>query len=238
MTDSTLYIVATPIGNLSEMSLRGMETLIGCEMVLCEDTRVTNKLLNWIDGQPGYEGKRGHQSLFRLDEAVQLKMIPQVLRWLSEGKRVALVTDAGMPCVSDPGWRVVAAVREAGYEVGVISGPSALTTAIAASGIEGSRVWFGGFLPKKAGHRQEVLEAVREQFGSGMITMAVVYESPQRVLETLEEIRMVLGKNILVAACGELTKVYEKVIRGTVDEVMGQLPRAVKGEWVLVLGKG
>jgi 16S rRNA (cytidine1402-2'-O)-methyltransferase len=159
-------------------------------------------------------------------------MIPRVIHWLETGTDVVLVSDAGMPSISDPGWRVVDAVWEAGYPVEVIPGPSALDTAIVASGMDASRVWFGGFLPKKEKHQQEIIEEVRRLLDSGVITMAVIYESPKRLKETIG-----LFDGLWVAACGELTKMHEKVIRGSVQEVLAQLPLEIKGEWVVLVGK-
>jgi 16S rRNA (cytidine1402-2'-O)-methyltransferase len=236
-TQGTLFVVATPIGNLEEITLRAIRVLNEATIILCEDTRVTNALLNRIRNYDlGFKNSE-KKSLIRLDENVQLRMIPKVVGWLEEGVNVVLVTDAGMPCVSDPGWRVVNAVRETGYKVEVISGASALTTAIAASGMDSTRIWFGGFLPKKTGNRMAMLEEVQRQLSSEASTMAVIYESPQRLRDTLHEILQMVG-DVQIAACGELTKMYEKVIRGSVKQVMEQLPQEIRGEWVVVLGRG
>jgi 16S rRNA (cytidine1402-2'-O)-methyltransferase len=217
------FLVATPIGNVADISKRVVETLSRVEVVVCEDTRVTNRLYEVL--------ALGKPSLFRLDENVQMRMIPKVINWLETGTDVALVTDAGMPCISDPGWRVVDAVWEAGYRVEVIPGPSALDTAVAASGMDASRVWFGGFLPKKEKHQLEIIEQIKQQLTSGFITMAVLYESPKRLKEMLG-----LLAGLKVAACGELTKMHEKVIRGTAEQVLSKLPHEIKGEWVVVVG--
>jgi 16S rRNA (cytidine1402-2'-O)-methyltransferase len=225
---STLFVVGTPIGNTEDVSQRAIGVLSRAEVIVCEDTRVTGRLLDRIE-------KQAKQSLFRLDENVQMRMIPKVISWLETGTDVVLVTDAGMPCISDPGWRVVDAVWDAGYRVEVIPGPSALDAAVAASGMDGSRIWFGGFLPKKEMHQQEVLAEVRRLLESGFITMAVVYESPKRLKETISNLG---GWKLRLAACGELTKMHEKVLRGTPEEVLEMLPYEVRGEWVLVVGLG
>jgi len=219
-----LFVVGTPIGNLGDISLRAKETLSRAEVVVCEDTRVTSRLLVMIEAT-------NKPSLFRLDENVQMRMIPKVINWLETGTDVVLVTDAGMPCISDPGWRVVDAVIDANFPVEVIPGPSALDTAIVASGMDAGRVWFGGFLPKKEKHSQEVIEQMKQQLATGFITMGVLYESPKRLRETLK-----LLDGLRLAVCGELTKMHQKVIRGTVEEVLAQLPAEVKGEWVVVVG--
>jgi 16S rRNA (cytidine1402-2'-O)-methyltransferase len=218
-----LLVVGTPIGNVADVSQRAIEILSRVEVVVCEDTRVTSKLFSMLEIQnkPGF---------FRLDENVQMRMIPKVINWLETGTDVALVTDAGMPCISDPGWRVVDAVWDSGYRVEVIPGPSALDTAVAASGMDGSKIWFGGFLPKKEKHQQEMVAEVRRMLDSGFITMAVLYESPKRLRETIR-----LFDGLKAAACGELTKMHEKVIRGTTEEVLAKLPHEIRGEWVVVI---
>ena len=232
----TFYIIGTPLGNREDITLRALKTLAKVEMIVCEDTRVTQRLLGlytdeiWqaVGGRP----KKLH--LERLDEAFELKMIPKVMNWLETDISVALVTDAGMPCVSDPGWRIVHAIREAGFRVEVIPGPSALTTAMSAVGMNMLRVWFVGFVAKKAGKRKEILVEAKRQLDLGFSTAAVFYESPMRLKQLLEEIA-VLEVSKKVAVCGELTKQYERIIRGTASEVLAQLPTEVKGEWVVVI---
>lgn len=228
-----LFVVGTPIGNVEDVSLRAQRVLAGAEVIVCEDTRVTSKLLTHLAKIEDRSWKKeGKQALFRLDENVQMRMISRVIHWLETGTDVVLVTDAGMPSISDPGWKVVGAVWEAGYNVEVIPGPSALDVAVVTSGMDASRVWFGGFLPKKDKHQQEIIEEVRQKLASGFITMAVIYESPKRLRETIG-----LFNGLQVAACGELTKMHEKVIRGSVEEVLAKLPLEIKGEWVVVVGK-
>ena len=163
-------------------------------------------------------------------------MIPKVINWLETDISVALVTDAGMPCISDPGWRVVNAVRKAGFDVEIIPGASALTAAMSTVGMDMSRVWFVGFLAKKAGKRKEILMEAMRLIDSGMATAIVLYESPMRLRQLLEEIQTHLGGVMNVAACGELTKQYERVIRGSTANILLELPTEVKGEWVVVIG--
>lgn len=225
-------MVGTPIGNMADISKRAGEILSRVEVVVCEDTRVTSRLLSELEKISNFKFQK--PSLFRLDENVQMRMIPKVINWLETGTDVALVTDAGMPCISDPGWRAVDAVWEAGFRVEVIPGPSALDTAIVASGMDAARVWFGGFLPKKEKHQLEVLEQIGQQLKTGFITMAVLYESPKRLKDTVRGISQVVGlSGSRVVACGELTKIHEKVIRGTAEEVLEKLPHEIKGEWVV-----
>ena len=259
----TLFVVGTPIGNREDITLRALKVLAASEVIVCEDTRVTSRLLSLYDDQlwQALGGKPKQPHLARLDEAFETRMIPKVIDWLETGTNVTLVTDAGMPCVSDPGWRVVNAVREQGFPVEVIPGPTALTTALAGVGMDTSRVWFGGFLPKKDKKRKEQFVWVQEQLQQEMISLVVWYESPNRLRETLEEIqeyevrsteygeknekkntsyhvpRTPYQSSFTVAVCGELTKTHERILRGTVEEVIAQLPKEIKGEWVIVIGQ-
>jgi len=236
----TLFVVGTPIGNREDITLRALKILAASEVIVCEDTRVTSRLLSLYDDQLwqalGVKPRKPH--LARLDEAFEQRMIPKVIDWLETGTNVTLVTDAGMPCVSDPGWRVVNAVREQGFQVEVIPGPTALTTALAGVGMDTSKVWFGGFLPKKDKKRKEQFAWVQDQLQQEMISLAVWYESPNRLSEVLEELQKLEDRSLKLAVCGELTKTHERIIRGTADEVIAQLPKEIKGEWVVVLGKG
>lgn len=240
---SKLIIVGTPIGNIEDISLRAMKILLEAEVIVCEDTRVTDRLLKQLEARADGGERRVEQNslkhtLFRLDENVQLRMIPKIINWLETGTNVVLVTDAGMPTISDPGWRVIDAVRSTGFEVEVIPGPTALTTALAASGMDSSRVWFMGFPPKKSGNRQELWQEALRQLDAGISTAIVFYESPNRLLESLHEIsRLTALRTRRISACGELTKLHEKVIRGTIEEVIENLPLEIKGEWVVVVGK-
>lgn len=238
----TLYIVGTPIGNLEDITLRALRILTSVEVIICEDTRVTGNLLTQLRDSryelrdSKHETRSSSPLLVRSDEHTQLKMIPKVMQWLETGTDVALTTDAGMPTISDPGWKVVNAIRDAGYPIEVIPGPTALTTALAGSGFDVSKVWFVGFLPKKNNHRQEVYAEAIRQLTLNVSSAVVFYESPQRLRETLQEILSVPTKTVLeVAACGELTKLHEKFIRGSVEEVLQNLSVEIKGEWVIIL---
>ena len=233
MTETgTLYVVGTPLGNRDDITLRALKTLANAEVIMCEDTRVTSRLLGLYDDAlwQALGGKPKKAHLARLDEAYESRMIAKVIDWLETGTSVSMVTDAGMPTISDPGWRVVDAVREAGFLVEVIPGPTALTTALATVGMDTSKVWFVGFLPKKPGKRASLLEEARRQLDAGISSVVVFYESPNRLRSVLGELT---GP---VAVCGELTKTHERVIRGTVAEVLEKLPLEIKGEWVVVLG--
>ncbi|SEH36490.1 MULTISPECIES: 16S rRNA (cytidine(1402)-2'-O)-methyltransferase [Atopobiaceae] len=218
-----LSIVGTPIGNLGDASPRVVETLSSADLLLCEDTRVTSKLLTRFDI---------HVSLERADENVLAQKVDSVLRRLESGQRVAFVSDAGMPGVSDPGQRLVDAALDHGVKVEVIPGPSAVTCALVASGLPMDHFFFEGFLPRKAGAMTARLEALAMVPGA-----LVVYESPRRAAATLERIAQVFPQR-KVALVRELTKLHEEVVRGTSPEVSKEIGarESLKGECVIVIG--
>ena len=186
-----LYIVGTPIGNLQDITFRAVETLKNADVILAEDTRVTRRLLD------RYEIATHMISYHKFNEAAR---IDEVLSRLRAGQKLALVTDAGMPCVSDPGSRVVTACRENGLPVFVIPGPSAVTSAVALSGMASAGFVFAGFLPHKSGQRKRRLAEI-----SGGDLPVVLYESPYRLLKLMDEITEVLGaRRVFVAR--EITK--------------------------------
>ena len=217
-----LSMVGTPIGNLSDASPRVIETLTHADLLLCEDTRVTSKLLAHFGI---------HVPLRRADENVLAERIPEVLGRLEEGDRVAFVSDAGMPGVSDPGQRLVDAALEAGHRIEVIPGPSAVTCALVASGLPMDHFFFEGFLPRKKGPMAARLRELAPVPGA-----LVFYESPHRVAATLGVLAEVFpGRR--VALVRELTKLHEEVVRGLAPQVAGQLAQRdeIKGECVVVL---
>lgn len=219
---STLYIVATPIGHLEDVTFRALRVLREADWLLAEDTRRTRILLDH------FEIAQRATSLHEHNEASR---IPAILEALEEGKSVALVSDAGTPLVSDPGSRLVAAVSAAGYRVEAVPGASALLAAWTVSGIEAPQVLFLGFLPRKAGARREVLEAQRHRKEA-----FVLFESPRRVAKTLAEIDALLGARTACLA-RELTKKHEEVLRGTAGELAEALEaNPPRGECTLVIG--
>ena len=217
----TLYIVATPIGNLEDVTLRALRVLREADWVLAEDTRRTRILLDH------FEIPQKPASLHAHNEAMR---VAHVLEALEQDRSVALVSDAGTPLVSDPGSRLVAAISAAGHRVEAVPGPSALLAAWAVSGIESDRMLFLGFLPRKAGARRKVIEAQR-----GRVESFVIFESPRRVAQTLREIHDILGERRACLA-RELTKRHEEVLR---DSVSGLAKRfeaeAPRGECTLVI---
>jgi 16S rRNA (cytidine1402-2'-O)-methyltransferase len=218
----TLAVCATPIGNLDDVTLRVLRELTEADVVLCEDTRHTARLLD----RHGIRAKR-LLSYHRHNEAARTE---EVLERLGRGERVALVSDAGLPGINDPGVRLVAAVREAGAEVTVLPGASAVTTALVASGFQAERYQFLGFLPRGGGARAALWdELVRWPHA------AVAFESARRLPASLASLAAALPARP-VAVCRELTKRYEEVVRGSAAEVAAQFAEPPKGEIVVVLG--
>ncbi|MCR4275950.1 MAG: 16S rRNA (cytidine(1402)-2'-O)-methyltransferase [Candidatus Parcubacteria bacterium] len=219
----TLSIVATPIGNLEDITLRALRTLKECDVIYAEDTRVISKLL------ARYEIKKPLQ---RLDAAMEMKRADQIIERLEAGGRVVFVSDAGTPGISDPGARLVALVREGlpGATIEAIPGPSALTAALSIAGIDATAFTFLGFLPHKKG-RQTALKKI----ASSEIPV-VLYESPHRILKLLNELSFQVGARVTLAR--ELTKIHEEVVSGTPSDVIAHFtahPDAVRGEFVVII---
>jgi len=217
----TLYVVATPIGHLEDVTLRALRVLREAELVLAEDTRRTRILLDrfGIAARP--------VSLHAHNEAAR---IVRVLDTLATGGRVALVSDAGTPLVSDPGERLVAAVIAAGHAVEAVPGPSAVLAALAVAGLPTARFAFAGFLPRRAGERDAWLVAWRERPET-----LVLFESPRRVGATLGRMAEILGDRPACLA-RELTKLHEEVARGTLRELATKFSAGTRGEVTIVVG--
>ena len=217
-----LSVVGTPIGNLRDASPRVLDTLAAADVVLCEDTRVTGRLMSAFGL---------HVRLERCDENVMAEKVERVLERLAAGERVAFVSDAGMPGVSDPGQRLVDAALDAGLRVEVVPGPSAVTCALVASGLASEHFFFEGFLPRRPGAQRSRLEELAAVPGT-----LVVYESPRRAAETLARIAEVMpGRR--VALVRELTKLHEEVVRGEAAELAAEVAARgeVRGECVIVI---
>lgn len=219
----TLSIVATPIGNLEDITLRALRTLKECDVIYAEDTRVISKLLARYEIQ---------KPLQRLDAETEAKKAEDVIARLEEGERVVYVSDAGTPGISDPGMRLVAQVRAQlpDATVEAIPGASALTAALSISGVDTAAFTFLGFLPHKKG-RQTALKNI-----STSEIPVVLYESPHRIEKLLEELKEIGVANVVIAR--ELTKVHEEVVSGTVEEVQAHFtahPDAIRGEFVVIV---
>lgn len=220
-----LYVVATPIGNLSDLSPRAQEVLRTCDLIAAEDTRVTRQLLTHFDVHTPCVSNHRHNE--------EDKAAPLVSRMLEEDLTVALVTDAGTPAVSDPGSFLVDAALDAGIEVLAVPGPTAMAAALSVSGFDTREFAFYGFLPRKKG---ELTDKLRSIAASG-VPIAVLHESPHRVIDLVRVIAEVLPGSRISASC-DLTKLHEKTIRGTAAEVLELLlgdEKAEKGEYCLVL---
>jgi 16S rRNA (cytidine1402-2'-O)-methyltransferase len=221
LTPSTLYLVATPIGNLEDITLRALRTLRECDLVAAEDTRRTGQLLKH------FGISKPLASYFKWNEA---RRSEEILERLKRGEKIALVTDAGSPGISDPGERVIKAAIEHGFRVEPVPGPSALVAALTASGLPTEEFHFIGFLPHKPGQRRKQLEKLKQFEGT-----LVLYESPYRVARLLGELKDVFGERKLVLA-RELTKKFEEFVRGTADELLERIMRrGAKGEFVVLV---
>ena len=214
----TLYVVATPIGNLEDMTLRGLRVLREVSLIAAEDTRTTRKLLSHYDI---------HTPLTSYYDHNKNQKLPQVLQALEQGD-VALVSDAGTPGISDPGLELVSAAAAAGFPVVPVPGPSSVVTALAVSGIPADRFLFLGFLPRSKGDRQALLRSV-----AAMPFTLVIFEAPHRLQRSLADVREVLGDRPL-AVLREATKLHEEIFRGSVSEAVEHFDRP-RGEFTLVV---
>ena len=218
-----LYVVATPIGNLGDITVRALATLAAAETVLCEDTRTSGKLMERFVIKTKLSPYHEHNAQ---------KARPHILERLQQGATIALISDAGMPLVSDPGYRLVKEAVELGIPVTACPGPSAVLTGLALSGLPTDRFLFAGFVPQKQGERRRLFE----EFAKLKATL-IFFESPHRIIETLHDLAMALPGRA-VAVTRELTKLHEEVLRGTAFGIAEQLAAraSVKGEITLLVG--
>lgn len=218
-----LFIVSTPIGNLGDISHRAIEVLSAADLIACEDTRRTRKLLQHL-------GVRTR--LVSYHEHNEEKRESEILGRLQSGESVALVSDAGTPCISDPGYRLVRAARSIGAKVTVIPGPTAFVAAVVLSGLPTDSIFFGGFLPSRSSQRRKRLEEVRT-----LAATLVFFEAPHRIVAALEDAAAILG-NRPAAAVREITKLHEEVITGDLTSLLCHF-RSIppRGEFVLVFGR-
>ncbi len=219
----TLYIISTPIGNMEDITYRALRMLKEVELLLCEDTRVTRRLYSYY--QIPFPSR-----VWACFEAREPKVISGVLEELSRGTKVGLCSDGGMPCISDPGFKLVQSVIDAGYSVEVIPGATAIETALVVSGLPTSSYTFKGFPPRKGGPLQRFLEQEKD-----LPHTLIFFESPYRVQKFLEQAFHVLGDR-QCAVCFEMTKKFERIYRGYLSEVMERLKLApIKGEVTVVI---
>ena len=224
MTDTSesggvLYVVATPIGNLEDISARALRILGEVDLIAAEDTRTTRKLLT----------RYGlHVRMVSLFDANVRRRIPQLLKELDEDKQIALVSEAGTPVISDPGALLVRAAAEAGHTVTPIPGPTAIAALLSVAGMPADKFTFLGFLPRKAGQRRRLIESIAMQSWP-----TVLYESPHRIIATLEALRETLGdRNIVIGR--EMTKLHEEIFRGTLTEAIEHFQKP-RGEFTIAV---
>ena len=223
-TPGTLYVVATPIGNLEDITYRAVRVLQEADLIACEDTRHTAKLLQHYGIDKPTISYHEHNEAARAEELVAK---------LEQGLSIAQVSDAGMPGISDPGYRVIRLAIERGIRVVPAPGPSALIAALAAGGLPTDSFQFLGFLPAKSGQRRTLLETLRSATHT-----TVVYEAPHRIAETMKDVVELLGVERPVVLARELTKMHEEFIRGTAAEVLARVQEhELKGEITLLIGK-
>jgi 16S rRNA (cytidine1402-2'-O)-methyltransferase len=221
----TLYVVATPIGNLEDITYRAVRVLKEADLIACEDTRHTAKLLQHYGIDKPTVSYHEHNEATRAEELVAK---------LEQGLNVAQVSDAGMPGISDPGYRVIRLAIERGIPVVPVPGASAVVAALAASGLPTDSFQFLGFLPARSGERRTLLESVRDAQQT-----TVVYEAPHRIAETMKDIVELLGAERPVVLARELTKVHEEYIRGNAGKILQRVQKhELKGEMTLLIGKG
>jgi 16S rRNA (cytidine1402-2'-O)-methyltransferase len=220
-----LYLVATPIGNLEDITLRALRILKEADLIACEDTRQTQKLLNHFSIATHTTSYHEHNEMDRAQELVVD---------LQQGKRIAIVSDAGMPGISDPGFRLVSLAIEHGIPVIPIPGASAFLSALIASGFPTDSFAFNGFLPSKRGQRRVILDRLKDSQRT-----EVFYEAPHRIIDTLVDVVEVIGSQRPVVVARELTKLYEEFLRGSSQVVLGNLKARdeVRGEITLLIGK-
>ncbi len=222
-----LYLVATPIGNLADITLRALDVLRCARRICCEDTRHTQKLLNHYSISTRTESLHEHNEFAR---------VPELIEELKRGSAIAVVTDAGVPGISDPGMLLARAAIDAGIPVIPIPGANAALSALVASGLPVAEFTFLGFLPEKAGQRRTRLEALSAQAGVEPRTL-IFYEAPHRILDTLADLESVFGPELAIVIARELTKAHEEFLRGSVTDVRAKLASRdrIRGEITLLI---
>lgn len=219
-----LFIVSTPIGNMKDISFRAIDILKEVELILAEDTRHTNKLL------ANYGIKRKILSCHEFNESDRIKV---VLEYLERGDEIALVSDAGTPLISDPGYKLVSELRNLGVCISPVPGPCAFVAALSASGLPSDQFQFKGFLPSKSSHRKKIYEDISDYQGT-----SIFYESVHRIKSSLEDLVSILGDEREIVLAKELTKQYEFIIKDTSKNVYKWIldnPDKVRGEYVILI---
>ena len=224
MNSGSLFVISTPIGNLDDITYRAIQTLNDVDYILCEDTRVTKRLLDKYNI---------NQKMITHNEYNENKKVDSISQLLVEGSSIALVSDAGTPCISDPGYRLISNIKKKYPEIKVISipGATALISSLSISGLPSDCFYFIGFLPKKKGRQKKIKEL------SGFQGSVIIYESPKRVLKTLKELFSILG-NRRVFVAREMTKIYEETFYTDLESIsLDKISLKEKGEYVIIVAK-
>jgi len=223
INDIKLYIVPTPIGNLDDITIRAIETLKNSDLILSEDTRHAKKLLGHYKISTKIKSYHLNNEHKKVDEYVQLML---------EDKTISLITDAGTPCISDPGFLLVREAIKKGIQITCLPGPTALIPAIVLSGLSSDAFIFEGFLPRKKGRKTKLKE-----ISNNTIT-TIIYESPYRIIKTLSDLLEFLGSDRKVSVSREISKIYEETFRGTIKDALVHFSdKKIKGEFVICINK-
>jgi len=221
--DPQLYIVPTPIGNMEDITLRAIETLKNSDIILAEDTRHAKKLLNHYNITTKVNSYHLNNEHKKVDEYIKM---------LINGNKVSLITDAGTPCISDPGFLLIREAIKSNILITCLPGPTALIPALVVSGLSSDSFIFEGFLPRKKGRKSKLLEI------SQNTKTTILYESPFRVIKTLLDLKELMGSDRKIAIVREISKIYEEVFRGTVEEaILEYNERPIRGEFVICVDK-
>ena len=233
-----LFIVSTPIGNLEDITLRAIRVLESVDVVACEDTRKTGILLSKISNcQSPIIKSKVRPKLLSYFEGNEERRVPQIISLLKQGKDVALVSNAGTPLVSDPGFKLVRECIKEGIRVEPIPGPSAVLTALVSSGLPTDKFLFLGYLPKRKRKREKILRSCSSIFRAIEVTV-ILFESPHRLLQILKEIKMILG-DVDMVVCRELTKRYEEITRGKTEKMIKHYSeKSLRGEVTILFRLG
>jgi len=219
----SLYIVSTPIGNLNDITSRAIEVLKQVNIIAVEDTRVTKRLLSKFDIK---------NQMIVYNNFNESKISKKLIHLLKDGNDIALVSDAGTPCISDPGYRLVNEARKENLNIFSVPGACALVAALSTSGLPSDSFYFEGFLPKKKGRQTKF------KFLSNLECSIIIYESPNRIVKTLKDIKLFLGDKRIVSIQREITKIYEESFIGNISEVLKKISdRKNKGEFVIIIAK-
>ena len=223
INDPQLYIVPTPIGNMKDITLRAIETLKTSDIILAEDTRHAKKLLNHYDILTNVNSYHLNNEHKRVDEYVQM---------IINGNKVSLITDAGTPCISDPGFLLIREAIKNNILITCLPGPTAFVPALVISGLPSDSFIFEGFLPRKKGRKSKLNEI------SQNTKTTILYESPFRIIKTLSDLKETIGLNRKIAIIREISKIYEEVFRGTIQEAIQEYnKKTIKGEFVICIDK-